>query len=154
MFFQAGHWAVAFNQDWRWAALRSSTSLLHEHLPWLELYDSPAESSFQSPQLYPRGGGTYYGVDVPSLFSRAVTVAWSGPLLLMLKTHDRRTLCIDLPTSIPIPVGQRITLNVFLRNSGHTVILSLVCTQTGQISQLSGPIKYGSNGALVGKFMV
>ena len=47
----------------------------------------------------------------PSLFSRAVTVAWSGPLLLMLKTHDRKT-------SIPIPVGQRITLNSFLRNSG------------------------------------
>ena len=46
----------------------------------------------------------------PSLFSRAVTVAWLGPLLLMLKTHDRKTLCINLPTSIPIPVGQRITL--------------------------------------------
>ena len=90
----------------------------------------------------------------PSSFSRAVTVAWSGPLLLMLKTHDRRTLCIDLPTSIPIPFGQRITLNSFLRNSGNTVILALVCTQSGQIAQLSGPNKYGRQGVLGGKFMV
>ena len=81
-------------------------------------------------------------------------VAWSGPLLLMLKTHDRRTLCIDLPTSIPIPIGQRITLNSFLRNSGNTVILALECTQSGQIAQLSGPNKYGRHGALGGKCMV
>ena len=78
----------------------------------------------------------------PSLFRRAVTVAWSGPLLLVLKIHDRRTLCIDLPTSIPISVGQRMTLNNFLRNRENTVILALVFTQSGQIEQLTGPNKY------------
>ena len=90
----------------------------------------------------------------PSLFSRVVTVAWSGPLLLRLKTHDRRTLCIDLPTSIPIPVGQRMTLNNFLRNHENTVILALVCTQSGQIEQLTGPNKYGRLGALADKCVV
>ena len=90
----------------------------------------------------------------PSLSSRAVTVAWSGPLLLVLKTHDRRTLSIDLPTSIPIPVGQRMTLNNFLRNRENTVILALVCIQSGQIKQLTGPNKYGRQGALAGKCMV
>ena len=80
----------------------------------------------------------------PSLFSRAVTVVWSGPLLLVLKIHDRKTLCIDLPTSIPISVGQRMTLNNFLRNRGNTVIF-------GQIAQLTGPNKYGRQGALSGK---
>ena len=90
----------------------------------------------------------------PSLFSRAVTVAWSGPLLLVLKTHDRRTLSIDLPTSIPIPVGQRMTLNSFLRNHGNNVNLALACTQSGQIVQLSGPNKYGRHDALGVKFAV
>ena len=61
---------MAFNQDWRWAALCGSISLLHENLPWLELYDSTTKSSFQSPQLYSRGGGAYHGVDVPLILQQ------------------------------------------------------------------------------------
>ena len=53
----------------------------------------------------------------PSLFSRAVMVAWSGPLLLVLKIHDLRTLCIDQPTSIPISDGQRMTPKSLFRKS-------------------------------------
>ena len=71
LFFQANDSAVAFNQDWRWAALGGSTSLLHENLPWLEVYDSPANTSFQSTQLYSRGGGAYHGVDVPLIIQQS-----------------------------------------------------------------------------------
>ena len=46
----------------------------------------------------------------PSILSRTVMVAWSGPLCLVLKTHDRRTLSIDLPTSITIPIFHRLKL--------------------------------------------
>ena len=44
----------------------------------------------------------------PSLFSRTLTLAWSDPLCLVLKTHDRRTLSIDLPTRITIPIFHRL----------------------------------------------
>ena len=71
LFFQAQDSSVAFNQDWQWAALSGYTSLLHENLQWLELYDSPAKSSFQSPQLYSRGGGAYHGVDVPLIIQQS-----------------------------------------------------------------------------------
>ena len=66
LFFQAQDLAVAINQDWQWVALSGTTSLLHENLQWLELYDSPAKSSFQSPQLYSRGG-----VDVPPIIQQS-----------------------------------------------------------------------------------
>ena len=59
----------------------------------------------------------------PSMFSRTVTVAWSGPLCLVLKTHDRRTLSIDLPTRITIPIFHRLRLNEFVRKRGKNVIV-------------------------------
>ena len=59
----------------------------------------------------------------PSMFSRTVT--WSDPLCLVLKTHDRRTLSIDLPTRITIP------------KRGNNVVVELVCTQSGRTEQLS-----------------
>ena len=45
----------------------------------------------------------------------------------MLKTHDRRTLSIDLPT---------------LRKRGNNVIVELVCTQSGRTEQLSAPTEH------------
>ena len=78
----------------------------------------------------------------PSLFSRTLTLAWSDPLCLVLKTHDRRTLSIDLPTRITIPIFHRLRLNQFLRKRGNNVVLELVCTQSGRAEQLSAPTEY------------
>ena len=84
----------------------------------------------------------------PSIFSKTVTVAWSGPLCIVLKTHDRRTLSIDLPTSITIPIFHRMRLNQFLRKRGNKVIIELVCTQSGHIAQLPAPTGYMVKGGL------
>ena len=78
----------------------------------------------------------------PSMFSRTVTSAWSDPLCLVLKTHDRRTLSIDLPTRITIPIFHRLRLNQFLRKRGNNVIVELVCTQSGRTEQVSAPTEY------------
>ena len=75
----------------------------------------------------------------PSMFSRTVMLAWSDPLCLVLKAHDRRTLSIDLPTRITIPILHRLRLNQFLRKRGNNVIVELVCTQSGHTEQLSAP---------------
>ena len=66
----------------------------------------------------------------------------SDPLCLVLKTHDRRTLSIDLPTRITIPIFHRLRLNQFLRKRGNNVVLELVCTQSGRAEQLSAPTEY------------
>ena len=84
----------------------------------------------------------------PSIFSRTVMVAWSDPLCLVLKTHDRRTLSIDLPTSITIPIFHRMRFNQFLRKRGKKVTLELVCTQSGRTAQLSAPTKYMVKGGV------
>ena len=76
------------------------------------------------------------------MLSQTVTVAWSDLLCLVLKTHDRRTLSIDLPTRITIPIFHRLRLNQFLRKHGNNVIVELVCTQSGRIEQLSAPTEY------------
>ena len=81
-----------------------------------------------------------FGISCPSIFSRTVTLAWSGPLCLVLKTH--RTLIIDLLTSITIPFFHRLRLSHFLRKRGNNGVVGLVCTQSGHIEQLSAPIKY------------
>lgn len=78
----------------------------------------------------------------PCMFSRKVKLAWSDPLCLVLQTHDRRTLSIDLPTRITIPIFHRLRLNRFLRKRGNKVILELVCTQSGRTEQLSAPTEY------------
>ena len=78
----------------------------------------------------------------PSMFSRTVMVAWSGLLCLVLKTHDRRTLSIDLPTRITIPTFHRLKLNQFLTKRGNNVIVELMSTQSGSIEQLSAPTEY------------
>ena len=78
----------------------------------------------------------------PSMSGRTVTLAWSDPLCLVLKTHDRRTLSIDLPTRITIPIFHRLGLNQFLRKRGNNVIVELVCTQSGCTEQLSAPTQY------------
>ena len=78
----------------------------------------------------------------PSMFSQTVTLAWSDPLCLVLKTHDRRTLSSDLPTRITIPIFHRLRLNQFLRKRGNNVVVELVCTQSGRTEQLSAPTEY------------
>ena len=78
----------------------------------------------------------------PSMFSQTVMLGWSDPLCLVLKTHDRRTLSINLPTRITIPIFHRLRLNPFLRKRGNNVIVELVCTQSGRIEQLSAPTEY------------
>ena len=57
-------------------------------------------------------------------------------------THDRRTLSIDLPTRITIPIFHRLRLNQFLRKRGNNVVVELVCTQSGRTEQLSAPTEY------------
>ena len=84
----------------------------------------------------------------PSIFSRTVTVAWSGLLCIVLKTYDRRTLSIDLPTIITIPIFHRMRLNQFLRKGGNKVTLELVCTQSGPIAQMSAPTEYMVKGGV------
>ena len=78
----------------------------------------------------------------PSMCSRTVTLAWSDPLCLVLKTHDPRTLSIDLPTRTTIPIFHRLRLNQFLRKRGNNVVVELVCTQSGRTEQLSAPTEY------------
>ena len=78
----------------------------------------------------------------PSMFSQTVRLAWSDPLCLVLKTHDRRILSIDLPTCITILIFHRLRLNQFLRKRGNNVIVELVCTQSGRTEQLSAPTEY------------
>ena len=41
-------------------------------------------------------------------------------------TPDRKTVSIDLPTSISVPISHRIRLDQFLRKRGNNVILYLV----------------------------
>ena len=87
-----------------------------------------------------------FEIRCPTIFSRTVMVAWSGPLCLVLKTH--RTLIIDLPTSITIPFFHRLRLNHFLRKRGNNGIVELVCTQSGHIEQLSAPTEYMVQGSV------
>ena len=68
--------------------------------------------------------------------------AQGNRLALVLKTHDRRTLSINFPTRITIPIFHRLRLNPFLRKRGNNVIVELVCTQSGRIEQLSAPTEY------------
>lgn len=77
----------------------------------------------------------------PSFFSRSLTVAWSGPLLLLLNGQEKTILNIDLPTSISIPIRERMTCNSFLRNPRNDFILDLLCTQSGRVLQLSSPTR-------------
>ena len=78
----------------------------------------------------------------PSMFSRTLTLAWSDPLCLVLKTHDVEHLSIDLPARITISIFHRLRLNQFLRKRGNKVVLELVCTQSGRVEQLSAPTEY------------
>ena len=78
----------------------------------------------------------------PSLFSRTLTVGMVGSVVLGAQDHDRRTLSIDLPTRITIPIFHRLRLNQFLRKRGNNVVLELVCTQSGRAEQLSAPTEY------------
>ena len=87
-----------------------------------------------------------FEIRCPSIFGRTVTVAWSSPVCLVLKTHS--TLIIDLPTRITIPFFHWLRLNHFLRKRGNNVIVELVCTQSGPLEQLSAPTEYLVQGGL------
>ena len=111
--------------------------MLSEDIQWVEMSALPTEPSLQPAQLYSDGVSAYDGDDLPSMFSRTVTLAWSDLLCLVLKTHDHRTLSTDLPTRITIPIFHRLRLNQFLRKRGNNVVVELVCTQAGRTEQLS-----------------
>ena len=140
--FQANTSGVARNEDWGgqpsavpvqcslrifsgWKCLRFPLSPVYSQLNFILMASVPTME-----------------MTCPSIFSRTLTLAWSDPLCLVLKTHDRRTLSNDLPTRITIPIFHRLRLNQFLRKRGNNVVLELVCTQSGRAEQLSAPTEY------------
>ena len=122
--FQANTSGVARKEDWGWPALGGPGSVQSQDIQRVEMSALPTEPSLQPAQLYSDGVSAYDGDD------------------LVLKTHDRRTLSIDLPTRITIPIFHRLRLNQFLRKRGNNVVLELVCTQSGRAEQLSAPTEY------------
>ena len=130
---------MARNEDWGWPARGGPGSVQSQDIQRVEMSALPTEPSLQPAQLY---SVPTMEMTCPSMFSRTLTLAWSDPLCLVLKTHDRRTLSIDLPTRITIPIFHRLRLNQFLRKRGNNVVLELVCTQSGRAEQLSAPTEY------------
>ena len=140
--FQANTSGLARKEDWGWPALGGPGSVQSQDIQRVEMSALPTEPVYSQLNFILMASVPTMEMTCPSLFSRTLTLAWSDPLCLVLKTHDRRTLSIDLPTRITIPIFHRLRLNQFLRKRGNNVVLELVCTQSGRAEQLSAPTEY------------
>ena len=140
--FQANTSGLARKEDWGWPASAVPVQCSLRIFSGWKCLRFPLSPVYSQLNFILMASVPTMEMTCPSLFSRTLTLAWSDPLCLVLKTHDRRTLSIDLPTRITIPIFHRLRLNQFLRKRGNNVVLELVCTQSGRAEQLSAPTEY------------
>ena len=103
--FQANTSGVARKEDWGWPALRGPGSVQSQDIQRVKCLRFPLSPVYSQLNFILMASVPTMEMTCPSLFSRTLTLAWSDPLCLVLKTHDRRTLSIDLPTRITIPIS-------------------------------------------------